>query len=202
MPKDQPVTPQILATETVFRGKIWDVARETFDYNGQKLVREFVQHPGAVGVLALDEQQRVLLIRQYRHPVRSYLWEIPAGLLDVPGEERLAAAKRELMEETGYEAGSWSKLMDFMTTPGGNDEVITIFLAQNLQHVGHNLELEGEEVDMLKEWFPLKSTGKCFGLGDPEPNRSRWHHGGGSSPGRKRRQLSSRYGYRSTRGAG
>jgi len=158
MPKDQPVTPQILATETVFRGKIWDVARDTFDYNGQKLVREFVQHPGAVGVLALDEQQRVLLIRQYRHPVRSYLWEIPAGLLDVPGEERLAAAKRELMEETGYEAGSWSKLLDFMTTPGGNDEVITIFLAQNLQHVGHNLELEGEEVDMLKEWFPLKEA--------------------------------------------
>ena len=155
MPKDQRVEPEIIASDVVFKGKIWDIARETFDYNGQPLVREFVKHPGAVAVLALDDQQRILLIRQYRHPVRSYLWEIPAGLLDIAGEERLEAAKRELMEETGYTAETWSKLTDFMTTPGGNDEVITIFLAQDLKHVGHNLELEGEEVDMLKEWFPL-----------------------------------------------
>jgi 8-oxo-dGTP pyrophosphatase MutT (NUDIX family) len=158
MPKDQRVEPKITASEIVFEGKIWDIARESFDYNGQTLVREFVKHPGAVAVLALDEQQRVLLIRQYRHPVRSYLWEIPAGLLDVEGEPRLEAAKRELMEETGYTAGKWTKLMDFMTTPGGNDEVITIFLAQDLQHVGHDLELEGEEVDMIKEWFPLSEA--------------------------------------------
>ena len=155
MPKDQRVEPEIISSELVFKGKIWDIARETFDYNGQPLVREFVKHPGAVAVLALDDQQRILLIRQYRHPVRSYLWEIPAGLLDIEGEDRLSAAQRELMEETGYTAGTWSKLTDFMTTPGGNDEVITIFLAQDLEHVGHDLELEGEEVDMLKEWFPL-----------------------------------------------
>lgn len=158
MPKDQRVEPEIIASDVVFKGKIWDIARETFHYNGQPLVREFVKHPGAVAVLALDDQQRILLIRQYRHPVRSYLWEIPAGLLDIAGEERLEAAKRELMEETGYTAETWSKLTDFMTTPGGNDEVITIFLAQDLKHVGHNLELEGEEVDMLKEWFPLSEA--------------------------------------------
>lgn len=155
MPKDQRVEPTILASETVFAGRIWDVARETFDYNGEPLVREFVRHPGAVAVIAIDDRQRVLLIRQYRHPVRSYLWEIPAGLLDIPGEDRMDAARRELMEETGYEAGELTKLMDFMTTPGGNDEVITIYLARNLNHVGHDLNLEGEEVDMLKEWFPL-----------------------------------------------
>ncbi|MEN9714625.1 MAG: hypothetical protein RJA35_92 [Actinomycetota bacterium] len=158
MPKDQRVEPKITASEIVFEGKIWDIARESFEYNGQTLVREFVKHPGAVAVLALDDQQRVLLIRQYRHPVRSYLWEIPAGLLDVEGEPRLEAAKRELMEETGYTARQWTKLMDFMTTPGGNDEVITIFLAQDLEHVGHDLELEGEEVDMIKEWFPLSEA--------------------------------------------
>lgn len=158
MPKDERVEPKILTSETVFEGKIWDIARESFDYNGATLVREFVRHPGAVAVLAIDENQRVLLIRQYRHPVRSYLWEIPAGLLDIDGEDRLTAAKRELLEETGYEAGRWEKLIDFMTTPGGNDEVITIYLAQGLKHVGHDLELEGEEVDMLKEWFPLREA--------------------------------------------
>ena len=158
MPKDQRVDPNILSTEIVFEGKIWDIARESFEYNGGTLVREFVKHPGAVAVLAVDDQQRVLLIRQYRHPVRSYLWEIPAGLLDVPGENRLDAAKRELMEETGYVAESWTKLTDFMTTPGGNDEVITIFLAEGVAHEGHDLELEGEEVDMIKEWFPLSEA--------------------------------------------
>ena len=158
MPKDQPALPEVLATEVPFEGRIWNIARETFNYNGHKLVREFVQHPGAVAILAIDESQRVLLIRQYRHPVRSYLWEIPAGLLDVAGESRLEAAKRELLEETGYEAADWQELTSFMTTPGGNDEVITIFIARSLTHVGHNLELEGEETDMLVEWVPLSEA--------------------------------------------
>lgn len=166
MPKDQRVEPNIIASEVVFEGKIWDIARESFEYNGGVLVREFVKHPGAVAVLAVDDHQRVLLIRQYRHPVRSYLWEIPAGLLDVPGEVRQAAAERELMEETGYVAQSWTKLTDFMTTPGGNDEVITIFLAEDLTHEGHNLELEGEEVDMIKEWFPLAEALSSVLAGD------------------------------------
>jgi ADP-ribose pyrophosphatase len=155
VPKDQRITPSVQNTETVFAGKIWDIVRESFDYNGVSLTREFVKHPGAVAVLAIDDQQRVLLIRQYRHPVRSYLWEIPAGLLDIPGEPRIDAAKRELLEETGYIAQDFTELSNFMTTPGGNDEVITIFMARNLQHVGHDLELEGEEVDMQVEWVPL-----------------------------------------------
>lgn len=158
MPKDLRIEPTVLSAETVFEGKIWDIARETFDYNGVSLTREFVKHPGAVAVLAVDEQQRVLLIRQYRHPVRSYLWEIPAGLLDIPGEPRIDAAKRELLEETGYVAGNFVELTNFMTTPGGNDEVITIFMARDLELVGHNLELEGEEVDLLVEWVPLNEA--------------------------------------------
>jgi 8-oxo-dGTP pyrophosphatase MutT (NUDIX family) len=155
VPKDEAAQPEILSSDTVFEGKIWDVVRESFDYNGTTLVREFVKHTGAVAVLAIDDQERVLLIRQYRHPVRQYLWEIPAGLLDIPGEDRLTAAKRELLEETGYEARTWTQLIEFMTTPGGNDEMITVYLAKDLVHVGHNLPLEGEEVDMVKEWVPL-----------------------------------------------
>lgn len=158
MPQDQPANFQVNSTETVFHGKIWDIVREKFDYGSSELTREFVKHSGAVAVIAMDDQQRVLLIRQYRHPVRSYLWEIPAGLLDIEGESRLEAAKRELHEEAGYFAENWSILTEFFTTPGGNDELITIFLAQDLKHVGYHEELEGEEVDMLKEWFALSEV--------------------------------------------
>ena len=95
------------------------------------------------------------LIKQYRHPVRTYLWEIPAGLLDIPGESKLEAAKRELLEETGYIADEWQELIAFHTTPGGNDETITIFVAKSVRHQGHELELEGEETDLELRWVPL-----------------------------------------------
>ena len=155
MPKDRPASLAISESEVVFNGKIWDIKRESFDYNGKTLVREFVAHPGAVAIVALNQDNEVLLINQYRHPVREYLWEIPAGLLDMPGESKLEAAKRELLEETGYIANDWSELIEFHTTPGGNNETIAIFLARDLRHQGHELELEGEETDMQVEWIPL-----------------------------------------------
>mgnify|MGYP000093020181 CR=1 FL=1 len=155
MPKDQPAALEVLKSEVVFAGRIWDVLSETFSYNDEPLVREFVKHPGAVAVVAVNERQEVLLIKQYRHPVREYLWEIPAGLLDVEGEARIEGGKRELLEETGYIAENWQELISFHTTPGGNSETITIFLAQELRHQGHDLVLEGEEVDMQVSWVPL-----------------------------------------------
>ncbi len=155
MPKDRPAALAIAKSEVVFHGKIWDITRETFDYNGEPLVREFVSHPGAVAVIAMNESAEVLLINQYRHPVREFLWEIPAGLLDVPGESKLEAAKRELLEETGYVAEGWSELIEFHTTPGGNNETISVFLAKDLRHQGHDLELEGEETDMELAWVSL-----------------------------------------------
>lgn len=156
MPKDQPAAFEVKSSDVVFAGRVWDVVTERFDYNGQLLQRDFVKHTGAVAVLALDDKNRILMIRQYRHPVREYLWEIPAGLLDVPGESRLEAAKRELFEETGYQACKWVELQNFYTTPGGNDEQITIFCASDLKHVGHELDLEGEESDMIKEWVDFE----------------------------------------------
>jgi ADP-ribose pyrophosphatase len=155
MPKDQPASLSVSKRDAVFKGKIWDVVSETFEYNGIELVREFVDHPGAVAVIALNEKQEVLLIKQYRHPVREYLWEIPAGLLDVPGESRVEAAKRELLEETGYIATSWQELISFHTTPGGNNETITIFVAREVRHQGHDFKLEGEETDLELLWVPL-----------------------------------------------
>jgi ADP-ribose pyrophosphatase len=158
MPKDEPASLSVSKRDVVFKGKIWDVVSETFDYKGDELIREFVEHPGAVAVIALNELQEILLIKQYRQPVREYLWEIPAGLLDVPGESRLEAAKRELIEETGYIAQGWQELIEFHTTPGGNNETISVFLATELRHQGYDLELEGEEVDLELRWVPLQDA--------------------------------------------
>ena len=158
MPKDEPANLSISESEVVFEGMIWNVVRDTFEYSGSVLKREYVLHPGAVAIIALNDQQEILLIKQYRHPVRERLWEIPAGLLDVPGEQKLDAAKRELMEETGYAAAAWEELTSFHTTPGGNNETITIFLAKDAKHIGHDLLLEGEEVDMETRWVALSEA--------------------------------------------
>ncbi len=155
MPKDQPVDLNVGLRELVFEGRIWNVVRETFDYQGQELVRDFIKHPGAVAVLAVNDRDEVLMIRQYRHPVKKYLWEIPAGLLDVAGESHLDAAKRELMEETFHEAENWELLQVFHASPGGNSEQIDIFLATGLTEVASDYQREGEEADMEVRWVPF-----------------------------------------------
>ena len=99
---DEPATLQVRSSRTVHHGMVWDVRRDAVDLgDGQTVTREVVDHTGAVGVVVLDAEDRVLLLRQYRHPVRSYLWEPPAGLLDVAGEDPQVAAARELAEEIG-----------------------------------------------------------------------------------------------------
>jgi len=102
--------------------------------DGSIFTREVVLHPGAVAIFPMLHDGRFLLVRQYRHPVATALWEIPAGKLE-PGEDTLACAKRELLEETGYEAASWEKLLSFFTSPGFCDEQITLFLAHDLKKV-------------------------------------------------------------------
>ena len=155
MPKDQPVDLNVELRELVFEGRIWDVVRETFEYSGQTLIRDYIQHPGAVAVLAVNESDEILMIRQYRHPVKKYLWEIPAGLLDIAGESHLDAAKRELTEETYHEAENWELLQVFHASPGGNSEQIDIFLATGVKPVVSNYQREGEEIDMEVRWVPF-----------------------------------------------
>ncbi|SKA98882.1 ADP-ribose pyrophosphatase [Agreia bicolorata] len=151
---DERIDLPIVSSDVVFEGAIWDVRRETFDYNGQQITREFVDHTGAVSVLAVDDEDRVLLIKQYRHPIRSREWEIPAGLLDVADEDPLEAAKRELAEEVDLAAASWSVLSDYVTTPGGNNEAIRVYLARGVSDTAR-FSREDEEADIEKRWVPL-----------------------------------------------
>ena len=155
---DDRVLPEIVSTETVFVGKVWDVRRDVFRYNGEDIVREYVDHTGAVAVLALDDAGRVLLIKQYRHPVRHRDWEIPAGLLDITGEDPLAAAKRELAEEADLEADEWNVLADIFTSPGGSDEAIRVYLARGVRATPDAFAREAEEADIEVAWAPLEEV--------------------------------------------
>jgi ADP-ribose pyrophosphatase len=156
--RDAPVEPEIVDSELVYAGRVWDVRNDTLRYGDGEIMRQYVDHPGAAAVVALDDEQRVLLIQQYRHPIRHRDWEIPAGLLDVEGESPLETAKRELVEEADLTARTWEPLLSVFTTPGGNDEVVHIFLARGLSAVGEVHAREAEEADIRIEWVSLQDA--------------------------------------------
>jgi len=126
--------------------------------DGEAVGRDVLEHPGAVAIVALDGDDRVLLIRQYRHPVGRLLWEIPAGLRDVAGEPLRVTAQRELLEEAGYRAARWQALTDTFTSPGISTERLRIFLARGLTRVPDG-ELsyvrEHEEAHLTLAWMSL-----------------------------------------------
>ena len=148
----------VTSSSVAFTGRVWDLLAEDVDLGEAGSVRrEFIRHPGAVGVLALDEQGRVALVHQYRHPVAMTLWEVPAGLLDVPGEPPQAAAVRELAEEADLRAATWHTLIDWVLSPGGTSEAFRLYLARDLSPV-HDHERHDrvdEELDMPTHWFDL-----------------------------------------------
>jgi ADP-ribose pyrophosphatase len=155
--RDTPDAWEVLAERTSFEGKVWDIVSDDVVMpDGRAATRDYMKHPGAVGVLAVDERGHVLLVRQYRHPVRHRLWEMPAGLLDIPGENPLHAAQRELWEEAHHKAGDWRVLIDVYPTSGGSDEAIRVFLARDLAEAdGEKFAAEGEELDLQVQRFPL-----------------------------------------------
>lgn len=153
--RDEAAAPEIVRSDLVYEGRVWDVRSDVFRYNGDELVRQYVDHPGATAIVALDEHERVLLIQQYRHAIRRRDWEIPAGLLDVAGETPVDAARRELAEEADLEAREWDALVSVFTTPGGNDETVHLFLARGLTALPHRFAREAEEADIRVEWVPL-----------------------------------------------
>ncbi|GLV74609.1 NUDIX domain-containing protein [Streptomyces hygroscopicus] len=148
--QDTPEEWQVTATATPFTGNKTSVRTdEVVMPDGSRATRDYQVHPGSVAVLALDEDGRVIVLRQYRHPVRQRLWEIPAGLLDVPGENPLHAAQRELYEEAHVKAEDWRVLVDVYTSPGGCDEAVRIFLAREISAAeGERFEVAEEEADM------------------------------------------------------
>ena len=128
-----------------------------------------VEHPGAVGVVALDTKGRVLMIRQYRHPVGQMLWELPAGLRDVAGEPLLQTARRELLEETGYQARDWHVLADYFSSPGIITERLRVFLARGLTEVpeaDRDFVPENEEAHLTLGWVPLDHAVSLVLAGD------------------------------------
>lgn len=153
--RDEPVELEVLESDLVYRGRVWDVRNDTVRYGDGEIVRQYVDHPGAAAIVAVDEQDRVLLIQQYRHPIRHRDWEIPAGLLDVAGESPMESARRELAEEADLEASSWEELVSIFTTPGGNDEVVHLFLARGLSAAADVHARTDEEADIRVEWLPL-----------------------------------------------
>ncbi|WP_345771506.1 NUDIX hydrolase [Geodermatophilus normandii] len=149
---------RVLGTETVYDGRVITLVKDTVAMpGGGDSVREVVRHPGAVAVVALTEDGEVVLLRQYRHPVGGYLWELPAGLRDSDGEPPLETAKRELAEEVRMAAERWSLLTTTFSTPGFCDELVLVYLAEDLSDVDRpeGFTVEHEELDMTVELVPL-----------------------------------------------
>ena len=136
--------------------------------DGETLQREYLSHPGAVGIIALDDQGRVALVRQYRHAVRHRLIEPPAGLLDVDGEAYVLAAQRELAEEVGLAADRWHVLVDLFTTPGIVGESLRVYLARDLHPVDapDGFVRAGEEAEMELSWASLADLVDAVLAGD------------------------------------
>jgi ADP-ribose pyrophosphatase len=156
---DAPSPRRLLSTEKVYEGRIWDVVSDSFQLQetGEALTRDYIEHPGAVAVLPMNANGEILLLRQYRHPVGMDLWEIPAGLLDVEGEDFVVGAARELAEEADLAAGTWNVLADFFNSPGSSSEAIRIYLARDLTDIPHHERHEriDEEAEIEFHWISL-----------------------------------------------
>jgi len=146
---------KLLSSRELYRSPIfWVTEDHAKEPGGFEIHRAIVRHAGSAVMMAVDDRRRILLVRQYRLPARAYLWELPAGRLD-PGEKPLAAAKRELEEETGYRGRRWKKLISFYPSPGYVSEKMTIFLATDLT-AGEAKPMEDERIQC--RWFSAKQV--------------------------------------------
>lgn len=157
---DQPTPHKVAASEVVWSGRIVDMVedRVVVVEGEEPVVRQYTRHPGAVAVVVIRGEagaEEILLERQYRHPVQASLWEIPAGLLDIPGEDPRVAAQRELAEEADMVADRWDVLVDYFTSPGGSTEALRVFLAREVRDSDAHFEREDEEATMEYAWVRL-----------------------------------------------
>ena len=143
------------SSEILYDGKIFALRADHVRMPGGTIAtRDVVEHYGAVGIVAMDDDGRIPMVYQYRHPIGRRLWELPAGLLDVRGEAPHLTAARELREEAGLQAQTWRVLVDLDSTPGFSDESVRVYLATGLTQVGRP-EAHDEEVDMTVQWYPI-----------------------------------------------
>lgn len=155
-----------LDSELLFESPILGLRRDRLTMPGGGVARrEVIEHFGAAAVAAVDDRGRLAMVHQYRHSVGARLWELPAGLLDVAGEEALVCARRELVEEAGLEAGSWSLLVDVISSPGFCDEAVRIYLATDLTEVERPAG-EFEEADMGFAWVDLADARRAVLQGE------------------------------------
>ena len=149
---------RVLSSAERVRNRVFSIVTDEVEMPGGKAVaRDYMVHVGAVGVVALDDADRVALIRQYRHPLGVALWELPAGLVDVPGEALVDGAARELAEEADLTAARWDLLVEIHSSPGSSTEKIRVFLARGLAAVpeGERHTRTDEESEMFVRWVPL-----------------------------------------------
>jgi 8-oxo-dGDP phosphatase len=145
-------------SETIYVGKIFALRADDVRMSGGNVARrEVVEHYGAVAILALDDDNNVMLVYQYRHPLGRRLWELPAGLLDLGGEPPHITAARELKEEAGLEATEWRVLVDLVSAPGFSDESVRVYLATGIADVGRP-DAHDEEADLQVKWFSLEEA--------------------------------------------
>lgn len=158
--QDEHVPLTVVSSAEVFTGKVFNLRRDelVLPHLQNTIVREYMSHPGAVVIVALRGgrgEEEILLERQYRHPVGAKLWEVPAGLLDIAGEDPLVGAQRELAEEADLVAQQWEVLLDIFNSPGCSSESIRIFLARELSSTGQVFDREDEEADFEYRWVRL-----------------------------------------------
>ena len=155
--------PTVTASHFIHQGRVITVSTERLRYaNGREFDIDFVRHPGAAAVVAVDAEQRVCLVRQYRHGVGDFLWEIPAGKLD-PGEAPEACAARELNEETGVTAKEWASLGRYLPAPGIFTEVIHLYLARGLA-IGPTSPDADEDLEI--QWMPFAEAAEMVLRGE------------------------------------
>ncbi|MFR9752533.1 NUDIX domain-containing protein [Nocardia sp. 004] len=148
----------VVSSETVYSGAIVALRLDQVSMPGGRIAeREVIEHHGAVAVAAVDADDNLVLINQYRHPIGRRLLELPAGLLDLPGEDPLLAAQRELAEETGLAAREWSVLVDVVLSPGFTDEALRVYLARELSETDRP-EPELEEADLEVVRMPVAAA--------------------------------------------
>ncbi len=138
---------RVISSRTVFNGRLFSVKQDILESKGRRLLREFVVHPGAVAVIAVDDDGQLYLVKQYRHAVGAELLEIPAGTLE--DEDPKECAERELREETGFKASVFDKLAEFYLAPGYSNELLHLYLARGLTKTSASPEAD-EEISLVR----------------------------------------------------